>query len=73
MKYVLCVVAVIAEFFAYAMIGAALGWRYGGGLLPQLLLYAAMAATCRAIIKHFNKEKNTSTDIENLEETGEQK
>ena len=68
MKYFLCALAVIIEFIVYAMIGGALGWRYGGGLLPQLLLYSAMAATCRAIVKHFNKKNSTKSVPEVSEE-----
>lgn len=60
MKYVICVIAVILEYLVYSMIGVALGWRHGGGFLPMLLLYSAMAATCRAIIKYFNNKKENS-------------
>ena len=53
------------------MIGVALGWRHGGGFLPMLLLYSAMAATCRAIIKYFNnkKENSVATKTNDDEET----
>lgn len=61
MKYVLCVLAVIAEFIAYALIGGALGWKYGGGLIPMMLFYAVVGATCRAIIKYFNEKKAEAT------------
>ena len=60
----LCGLAVIIEFFAYCMIGAMLGWRHGGGALPMMLLWAVWAASCRAIIKHFNAKDKTATTIE---------
>ena len=67
MKYILCGLAVIAEFFAYSMIGAMLGWRHGGGVLPMMLLWAVWAATCRAIIKHFNAKDEDVTTAANVE------
>lgn len=59
MKYFLCALAVVIEIIVYCLIAGALGWRYGGGALPQLLLYTAIAATCRAIVKYFNRKKET--------------
>ena len=63
MKYVLCGLAVIAEFFAYSMIGVMLGWKHGGGMLPMMLLWAVWAATCRSIMKHFDGKNKTSTTV----------
>ena len=68
MKYFLCVLAVIVEYIVYAMIGVALGWKHGGGVLPLFVLYAAMAATCRAIVKYFNGKKKYSTSINDNQE-----
>ena len=61
MKYVLCALAVIVEFIAYALIGGVLGWSHGGGLIPMMLFYAVVGATCRAIIKYFNEKKAEAT------------
>ena len=51
MKYVWAILAIIVEFFIYVMISAAVGWKYGGGGLVTLLLFAIYAATWRAITK----------------------
>jgi hypothetical protein len=59
MKYGLAVLACIGIFFVYAMIGAALGWRHGGGVIPMLIL----GATWRGITKSGKvSEKDTMTD-----------
>ena len=56
MKYVLAISACVGIFITYAIIGAALGWRHGGGLIPMLILFAAIGATWRKITKiNFNK------------------
>jgi len=63
MKYGLAVLACIGIFFVYAMIGAALGWRHGGGVIPMLILFAILGATWRGITKSGKvSEKDTTTD-----------
>lgn len=45
-------IAVIACFLiiiAYACIGAALGWKAGGGAIPVLVLMAALSAAWKGI------------------------
>ena len=71
MKYVLCGLAVIAEFIAYALIGGALGWSHGGGLIPMMLFYAVVGATCRAILKYFNEKKAEATTPVMMDEDDE--
>ncbi len=51
MKYVIAVIACVAEFFAYAVIGALLGWKHGGGFIPMMILLAIVGATWRGITK----------------------
>lgn len=62
MKYLLAVFAVIAEFFAYSGIITAMNWKVGGGLLVQLLFFAVVGATWRAITKNRNQEKDDTVD-----------
>lgn len=58
MKYLMCLLAVIGELFAYLPVGANLfGWRRVGGVVPQTLLYVTMAAICRAICRDYNEKK----------------
>ena len=48
-RHVVAVVACAVIVFVYAMIGAALGWKYGGGAIPILCLLAILSGTWRAI------------------------
>ena len=51
MRYGLAIVACIGIFFVYGLIGAALGWRHGGGVIPIMILLAILGATWRGITK----------------------
>lgn len=52
MKYVLAILACVGLFILNAVIGAAVfGWKHGGGVIPMLILLAAMGWTWRAITK----------------------
>ena len=58
MKYVLAILACAGLFLLYAVLGAAVfGWKHGGGVIPMLILFAAMGATWRAITKNRNTPK----------------
>jgi hypothetical protein len=48
-RTLLAVVACFAIFIAYACIGAAIGWKHGGGMIPMLILMAALSATRKGI------------------------
>ena len=48
-RTLLAIVACIAILIAYGVIGAAIGWKHGGGLIPTLILWAALSATWRGI------------------------
>jgi hypothetical protein len=48
-RTLLAIVACLAIFIAYACIGAALGWKHGGGMIPTLILLAALSATWKGI------------------------
>jgi len=50
-KYVLALIACVSIVIVYALIGAALGWKRGGGIIPMMLLCAALPAAWRAITK----------------------
>ena len=49
MKYALAISACAAEVVAYGIIGALLGWRHGGGMIPMLILLGALVVTWTAI------------------------
>lgn len=51
MKHVIAIVACVAEGIAYAVIGALLGWRHGGGIIPMMILFAVWGVTWRTITK----------------------
>ena len=51
MKYVLALAACFGLFVLYAIIGGVMGWKHGGGAIPMLILFAAMAGTWLAITK----------------------
>lgn len=57
MKYGLAVLACIGIFFVYIMIGAALGWRHGGGAIPMFILIIILGATWRGITKSTKMKK----------------
>jgi len=51
MKYVIALVACFSIFIAYLMIVGLMGWRHGGGIIPILILFAAITGIWRAITK----------------------
>lgn len=56
MKYIVAAIACLGIFLVYVALGLYLfGWKYGGGALPQLLMFAAMFGAARAIIRNWPK------------------
>lgn len=51
MKYALALAACFGIFVAYVVLAAVIGWKNGGGMIPMLILVAALIGTWRAIIK----------------------
>jgi uncharacterized RDD family membrane protein YckC len=52
MKYIVAILVCAVIFILYGVLGTAIfGWKHGGGAIPMLLLFAAMAATWRGITK----------------------
>ncbi len=51
MKYVLALAACFGIFVVYALIAGIMGWKHGGGVIPMLILFAAIVGTWRAITK----------------------
>lgn len=45
----LAIIACFLIIIAYACIGAALGWKAGGGAIPMLVLMAALSAAWKGI------------------------
>jgi hypothetical protein len=50
-KYGIAVVACAGILIIYVMIGVALDWDNGGGILPASILFAVLAATWKGITK----------------------
>jgi hypothetical protein len=48
-RTLLATIACFLIIIAYACIGAALGWKAGGGAIPALVLMAAISATWKGI------------------------
>lgn len=51
LKYPLALSSCFALFLIYALIGGIMEWKHGGGLIPMLILIAAMVGTWRTITK----------------------
>lgn len=49
-SYIVAVLACIGIVIIYALIGALLGWKHGGGILPMIILFGAITATWKGII-----------------------
>jgi hypothetical protein len=60
MKYILAILACVGLFIAYGILGELLGWRHGGGVIPILVLLAALTATWRAITKTRSQQGGVS-------------
>lgn len=50
-RFYIAVGVCLLEGIAYAVIGALLGWRHGGGLIPMLILFGVWRATWFAITR----------------------
>jgi len=64
--YIVALLACVGIFLIYAVIGALLGWKHGGGVLPMIILFGAITATWKGIIG-LSKEKNLENKVENIE------
>lgn len=51
MRYVYALFTCILIVLVYAVIGALLGWRHGGGAIPMLILVGLLAKTWRVFTK----------------------
>jgi len=65
-SYIVAVLACIGIVIIYAVIGALLGWKHGGGVLPKIILLGAITATWKGIIG-LSKEKSPEDKVENIE------
>ena len=66
MKYVIAVVTCVAEMLVYAFIGALLGWKNAGGIIPMMVFMAVLGATWTAITKH-GSEPESEEEIDDKE------
>jgi uncharacterized membrane protein YeiH len=66
-SYIVAVLACIGIVIIYAVIGALLGWKHGGGILPMIILFGAITATWKGIIG-LSKGKNPDDKVEDVEE-----
>ena len=64
--YIVAVLACAGIIIIYVVIGALLGWKHGGGVLPMIILFGAITATWKGIIG-FSKEKKSEDKVENFE------
>lgn len=51
MKYVVAVIICCGLILLYAVIGALLGWRHGGGYIPMIILLSVVGAVWTAITR----------------------
>lgn len=65
-SYIVAVLACIGIVIIYAVIGALLGWKHGGGILPMIILFGAITATWKGIIG-LSKKKNPEEKVESIE------
>lgn len=49
MRTFYAILACLAIFMAYVMIGVALGWKRGGGAIPNIILFFCLAGVWKAI------------------------
>lgn len=49
-RIVLALLACFAIFVAHTLIGVALGWERGGGIIPMMIMFALWGFTWRAIV-----------------------
>ncbi len=61
-RTLLAAAACFAIFIAYACIGAAIGWKHGGGMIPMLILMAALSATWKGIRNGGSAAANSDQD-----------
>ena len=59
MKYPIAFAACFAPLVACAFLGAALGWKHGGGAIPMMHLFCALTGTWKAIVGRKKKRKRT--------------
>jgi len=51
MKYALATLACVGLVMGYCLIGGMLSWQHGGGILPMMILFAAVGAVWKKIAK----------------------
>lgn len=57
MKYLLAFLACVGVWIGYVIIAMLLGWKYGGGAIPTLILFAIFGATWRGVTKSYDTRK----------------
>lgn len=62
-SYIVAVLACIGIVIIYAVIGALLGWKHGGGYIPMIILFGVLTATWKGITGLSN-EKNPENKAE---------
>lgn len=67
MRYAVAVIACVLEAFAYALIGALLGWKSGGGVIPMMVLFAVWGITWTAITKRGHGVPESGAQSEDVE------
>ncbi len=62
MKYVVAVIACGGLFLVYAVIGASLGWRHGGGFIPMMILISVVGAVWAGITRSASTGEKTKKE-----------
>ena len=63
MKYFLAILTCVGVCIAYLLIGAGVfGWEHGGGVIPMLILFAALGAIWRKMTKRITNNNANNLD-----------
>ncbi|OOY36782.1 hypothetical protein BOV89_10660 [Solemya velum gill symbiont] len=63
MRYAIALLICIAIYFSFHILGAYLGWKAGGGVIPNLVLFAALFAVWKAITTKEPEDNNTDSSL----------
>jgi len=61
-KYVVALLVSVGILFLYAIAAASIGWRKGGGAVPQFMLWTAIFCTWRSIIRKWPQQNSGKPD-----------
>lgn len=65
-SYIVALLLCFGIVIIYVVIGALFRWKHGGGFIPMMILFGAIAATWKGIIG-LSKEENSGVKVEDIE------